>query len=235
MNAKRFLLTIIGLIIIACAHAQYNIQCEDTCNHVHGIDMSHYQGDIWWSAVGENNRINYCYLKASEGGTNVDHRYLENIEMARRYNVLVGSYHFYRPRQPQEEQLRNFRSQCRPQDQDLIPMIDVEATGGLNSDELCDSLKLFLQLVEREYHCKPLIYSGQSFYNRHLAGQFSGYLFMIAKYSPFEPQLIDGKDIYAWQYTGKGHLNGVNGYVDKSRLMGRHSLREISYRRNRRR
>ena len=23
---------------------EYGVQCEDTCTHVHGIDMSHYQG-----------------------------------------------------------------------------------------------------------------------------------------------------------------------------------------------
>jgi lysozyme len=33
-----------------------------------------------------------------------------------------------------------------------------------------------------------------------------------------------------WQYTGKGRLTGVKGYVDKSRFMGSHSLREIRYR-----
>ena len=33
-----------------------------------------------------------------------------------------------------------------------------------------------------------------------------------------------------WQYTGKGHINGVRGYIDKSRFMGKHRLREIRYR-----
>lgn len=231
MNGKKTLLTILGLFIMLYAHAQYAIQCEDTCQHIHGIDMSHYQGDVWWEAVGNNGRMDYVYLKASEGGARIDQRYLENIAMARRYHLYVGSYHFYRPRQPQSEQLRNFRSQCRPQDQDLVPMIDVETTSGLSSEALCDSLHKFIALVEHEYRCRPLIYTGQNFYNAHLAGQFDNYKFMIAKYSPVEPQLIDGKDIYAWQYTGKGYLNGVTGYVDKSRLMGRHTIGEIRYRR----
>ena len=231
MKTRRILLAVAALLAFTTAHAQYYIQCEDTCRHIHGIDMSHYQGSVWWETVGNNGRMDYVYLKASEGSSNVDQRYLENIAMARRYHLYVGSYHFYRPRQLQREQLRNFRAQCRPQDQDLVPMIDVETTGGLSSRALCDSLHLFLQLVEREYHCKPLIYTGQNFYNAHMAGQFDKYKFMIAKYSSIEPALIDGKDIFAWQYTGKGYLNGVNGYVDKSRLMGRHTIGEIRYRR----
>lgn len=231
MNIKKIIITIIAICSMTSAHAQYIIECEDTCNHIHGLDMSHYQGTVFWEAVGEvaNNKMYYVYLKATEGASNIDKRYLQNIEMAKRAGLKVGSYHFYRPRVPQDVQLRNFRAQCRPQDQDIIPMIDVEASGGLSATALCDSLQKFLTLVEREYKQKPLLYSGQNFYNQYLAGKFPAYKLMIAKYSNPEPVLIDGRDIFAWQYTGKGHIRGVNGYVDKSRLLGRHTMREIRF------
>ena len=32
------------------------------------------------------------------------------------------------------------------------------------------------------------------------------------------------------KYTGKGNIDGISGYVDKSRFMGNHSLREIRFR-----
>ena len=48
------------------------VLCEDTCRHLHGIDLSHYQGDVFWEAVGENDRNLYVYLKATEGGDNID-------------------------------------------------------------------------------------------------------------------------------------------------------------------
>ncbi len=231
MSLKRIFLSAAALCIAATGlHAQYNIQCEDTCNHVHGLDMSHYQGNVWWETVGANSKMYYVYLKASEGGDNIDKRYLENIELARRYGLKVGSYHFYRPRRSQEEQVRNFRAQCRPQDQDLVPMVDIEVTGGLRKQELCDSLHKFLRLLEQVYRQKPIIYTYESFYNSYLTGQLSGYKLFIAKYNRQPPVLRDGRDIFAWQYTAKGRINGVSGYVDKSRLMGRHSMREIRYR-----
>lgn len=231
MSIKKSILTLIGLIASLSGYAQYYIECEDTCNHIHGIDISHYQGNVFWDAVEDvsNNKIYYVYLKATEGGDNIDSRYLENITMAKRAGLKVGSYHFYRPRVPQETQLKNFRTQCRPQDQDLIPMIDVEVTGGLSSSALCDSLQKFLKLIETEYKQKPIIYTGQNFYNKHLVGQIDEYKLMVAKYSEPAPGLIDERDIFAWQYTGKGRLRGVNGYVDKSRLLGRHTMREIRF------
>ena len=123
--------------------------------------------------------------------------------------------------------------QCRPQDQDLIPMVDIETTGGLGREALRDSLQRFLVLMTREYGVRPLVYTYTNFYDRYLSGALDGYKLFIAQYNGREPVLQDGRDIFAWQYTGKGRINGVNGYVDKSRLMGKHSMREIRYRRRR--
>ena len=53
---------------------------------------------------------------------------------------------------------------------------------------------------------------------------------MIAKYADAEPELFDDRDYIIWQYTAKGRINGINGFVDKSRFMGRHSMREIRFR-----
>ena len=53
---------------------------------------------------------------------------------------------------------------------------------------------------------------------------------MVALYTDEEPVLADGRDYTLWQYTAKGRIVGVKGYVDKSRFKGRHGLREIRYR-----
>ena len=205
------------------------LQCEDTCNHVHGIDLSHYQGEVFWETVGENTKMAYVYLKATEGGDRIDSQYERNIELAHRHGLMVGSYHFFRPKTPLLQQLRNFRMQCRPGEQDLIPMIDIESTGGLSTYEFCDSLFTFLAMVEKTYRQMPLLYTGRNFYNKHLQGLVDDYKIMIAMYTPEEPVLADGRDITMWQYTSKGRIVGIRGFVDKSRFMGNHGLREIRY------
>ena len=206
------------------------LQCEDTCDHIHGIDLSHYQGQVFWETVGENTKMEYVYLKATEGGDRIDDRYEHNIEWAHRYGLKVGSYHFFRPKSPLRQQLENFKTQCRPGEQDLIPMIDVETTGGLPTREFCDSLITFLGLVEAAYRQPPLVYTYRNFYNKHLIGQLNDYKLMIAMYTNEEPVLADGRDITMWQYTSKGRLVGINGYVDKSRFLGDHQLKEIRFR-----
>jgi len=225
------------LIVLACAlcpfgaNAQegYYIQCEDTCNHIHGIDISHYQGQVFWEVIGENSKMAYVYIKASEGGDRIDPRYERNIQLAHQYGLKVGSYHFFRPKTNLTKQLENFMTQCRPGDQDLIPMIDVETKSGLPTSEFRDSLTKFITLVEEAYKQKPLIYTFTNFYNAHMQGAIDGYPLMIAQYNAIEPELKDGRDITMWQYTGKGRINGINGFVDKSRFLKNHGLREIRF------
>lgn len=204
-------------------------ECEDTCSHIHGIDLSHYQGNVFWETVGQT-KMAYVYLKATEGGTRIDAKYKQNIDLAHKYGIKVGSYHFYRPKIAQQTQLENFMAQCRPEDQDLLPMIDVETRSGLSVEDFRDSLFTFLRLVEQAYKQKPLIYTGANFYDANLLGLLHDYKVMIAQYTAHEPVLKDDLDYVLWQYTGKGRLNGINGYVDKSRFMGDHKLREIRFR-----
>ena len=231
---KRFsdlLLLLCCLLFSLSASAQgYETLCEDTCSHIHGIDISHYQGEVFWETLGENTHMSYVYLKATEGGDRIDATFERNIEMAHEHGLKVGSYHFYRPRTDQYLQLLNFQSQCLPHEQDLIPMIDIETTGGLSTDDFCDSLFYFLDLVEEVYHQKPLLYTGRNFYNKHLRGKVDDYKIMIAMYTDEEPVLADDRDITMWQYTGKGRIVGINGFVDKSRFMDNHTLREIRFR-----
>ena len=226
---KKILIAIFAAITTGAQAQNPYEQCEDTCDHVHGIDLSHYQGEVFWETVGENTKMAYVYLKATEGGDRIDEMYERNINLAHRYGLKVGSYHFYRPKTEQIKQLENFKTQCLPGEQDLIPMIDIETKQGLNTEEFCDSLMKFLTLVEEAYKQKPLLYTGTNFYNKYLQGKIDDYQLMIAQYTEREPVLADERDFTLWQYTGKGRRGGVSGYIDKSRFIGKHGWKEIRF------
>lgn len=227
---KRLFILLFSIFLVTVVTAQNNnVQCEDTCSHIHGVDLSHYQGNVFWETIGDNTKMAYVYLKATEGGGRIDDKYEQNIQLAHQYGLKVGSYHFFRPKTDIMQQIENFRTQCKISEQDLIPMIDIETKSGLSTDEFCDSLFKFIHLVEKMYHQKPLLYTFANFYDHNLLGKVDDYKLMIAQYTNRQPILADGRDFIVWQYTGKGHINGINGYVDKSRLMGHHSLRELRF------
>ena len=227
---KLYFILFFTLFTFPTIGGQNIVQCDDTCTHIHGIDISHYQGNVFWEIIGDNTNMAYVYLKASEGGDRIDEKFEHNIQLAHQYGLKVGAYHFFRPRTDLSKQLVNFMAQCCPKEQDLVPMIDIETKGGLSNEEFCDSLLKFIKLVETAYRQKPLLYTFTNFYNQNLIGKIDGYPLMVAQYTQREPVLADGRDFTMWQYTGKGRINGINGYVDKSRFMRNHGLREIKFR-----
>ncbi|MBR2154153.1 MAG: glycoside hydrolase family 25 protein [Bacteroidaceae bacterium] len=174
----------------------------DGCEHAdsaavsdyQGIDVSNHQGEISWSDVARDKNIRFVYIKASEGATFKDGRYKENVKGARKNGILVGSYHFIRNTSLIRKQFENFKSMAAKDEQDLIPMVDVEE----RVDK--DSILLFCELVKKHYGRLPMIYGTMGSYNSYCAPDFNSYYLMIGRYGS-EPPVIRGKGHYnIWQY-----------------------------------
>lgn len=194
-----------------------------------GIDVSHYQGMIDWQAVAGGGNIGYAYMKATEGESLVDDTYRYNIEEARKAGLKVGSYHYYRPNADMDMQFENLTSQILSDEQDLAIIIDVETRGRKSVDVFVRDLRNFLERVEKHYNSKPIIYTFQNFYNKYMSGEFNDYRLMIAKYNEDEPELDDGHGFCIWQYTSKGEIDGIEGYVDRSMVMPDFSVSDMAF------
>lgn len=197
-----------------------------------GFDLSHYQGRVDWDALSTDPNAGFVYLKASEGSKLQDNMYATYYSEAKRVGLMVGSYHFFRGNCSAREQFENFRHAMRGRKQDLIPIIDVEVVArGVSMYQYFDRLSELLLLVEKELGRKPMIYTGQKFYNDRFVGtKFPGnYKFMIACYALDEPVLYNNDDFLIWQFTGYGKAKGVRGHIDISRFVRGHSLREIQF------
>ncbi len=209
------------------AASGHRVRGRINTNSREGIDVSHYQGEIDWDRVVKGTNISYAYLKATEGASYVDDTYARNLSEARRVGLSVGSYHFYRASVSPQEQFDNMKRNINPEEQDLVPIIDIEHRGSVSEEKFIGDLKPLVKLVENYYGKKPLLYSYQNFYNKHLSGEFPNYHWMIAKYRSDMPVLHDGKDYIMWQYTSRGSIDGIRGHVDRSRIMGDFALRQV--------
>lgn len=198
---------------------------------VQGIDVSHYQGRINWDEVAKDSRVNYVYLKATEGVNNVDDTYRYNFQECKRVGLKVGSYLFFRPHLSAKAQFDLFVSQVDTRKQDLLPLVDAEAIKGMSNVTFQTRLLELCELLEKEYGKKPVIYTGRNFYNKHIHGnaRLRAYKYFIAAYAFDEPILSGGEDYVMWQYSASGRVRGIRGDVDMSRFVGRHTLQEILY------
>lgn len=192
-----------------------------------GIDVSRYQGNIDWQRVSTDQNVSYVYVKATEGESLVDRTYHYNLKEARKAGLKVGCYHFFRPNVRAEEQFKNFSTTVDKNEQDLIPIIDVEIRGRSGIETFHKRLRTFLDMVEKHYGVVPIIYTSSNFYNKYLAGRYTRYKYMIARYKEEIPELTDDIKFVMWQFTANGRIKGINGPVDRSRFMDDYRLGDI--------
>jgi len=215
---KKLLLILLCLpLLFSCVEEKKISKFEFKDNSIYGIDVSHYQKKIDWKKVSKNTnpKIQFVYIKASEGVTWKDKRFKYNYKNAKENNLRVGVYHFFSPSTLGKNQFREFKTIYPKDDNDLPVMIDCEKMGNSKSNYLKE-LYIMLELCEDYYGSKPIIYSTQRFYNTNLIYKLKDYKLMIGRYNnkTFEPDLVDSRKWDIWQFTEKGNVNGISQYVD---------------------
>ena len=216
-HLRQTILFIFLLIACSVSYAQGNM----------GIDVSHHQGTVDWKMVAKDRRIGFVYIKATEGATYTDKKLFENANAAHKEGLSVGVYHFFRMTSSPEKQFKHFKKQTKNLHIDLIPMVDVETTDGYPKKEVQRKLKVFLDLLEKEYGKKPMIYGTMRSYNSICAPVFNKYHLYIGRYGKSEP-VITGTGTYTiWQYTETAKIKGCDKTIDLCRFHPKYSIKDI--------
>ena len=186
---------------------------------IHGIDVSHHQGDIDWAVLRNNGMIGrypvrFVMIKATEGASNVDSRFSENFHQAREYGFVRGAYHFWSTSSSGRAQAEHFLRTVELEEGDLPPVLDVERKAKSQTPEqFKESVLTWLRLVEAHYGVKPIIYTYYKFKTAYLGDSiFDAYPYWIAHYYVDSVE-YKGKWKF-WQHTDCGRLPGIKGYVD---------------------
>lgn len=209
-----YFLLLLGLN--SCVSDQHPAQVYE----VKGIDVSRYQAQIDWKRVAETG-LDFAFVKASEGEDHEDELFAANWNALAQTGIRRGAYHFYRPSVEPKLQAENFFAKVgHLAPGDLPPVLDVETRGQVPNSEFIEDVKTWLLLAETRYGAKPILYTGQNFYNRFLAGHFPDYPVWIARYNKEIPALADGRTFHFWQFSDKGKLPGIEGHVDVNVFTG---------------
>ena len=181
-----------------------------------GIDVSEFQGIIDWDEIGileEKYPVQFVFIRATAGKNRVDKQFKRNWEGAKENKIMRGAYHYYRPNENSIEQANLFIKTVKLKTGDLPPVLDIEKLPKHQPlDSLKKGLKRWLNKVEAHYGVRPIIYSGERYYDDFLKEEFSEYLFWIANYN-FYREKIDENWLF-WQFTEKASLPGIKYRVD---------------------
>ena len=181
-----------------------------------GLDVSEFQGKIDWTlieTIESNYPLEFVFIRATAGNDRVDGRFEENWLGAKERKIIRGAYHYYRPNENSLEQAKLFIKTVQLKKGDLPPVLDIEKLPkGQSLDSLKVGLRRWLNAVEDHYKVKPIIYTGEKYYDDFLKDDFSDYLFWIANYNFYREKI--GEDWLFWQFTEKASVPGIEGNVD---------------------
>ena len=181
-----------------------------------GLDVSEYQEKISWSYVDtleQKYPLDFVFIRATVGKDRVDRQFKRNWLGAKDNKMIRGAYHYYRPNENSIEQAELFIKTVTLRKGDLPPVLDIERLPKNQSiDSLKVGLKRWLQKVESHYKVRPIIYTGEQYYNDFLKEEFSAYLFWIANYNFYRESIEE--DWLFWQFTEKATVPGIKTSVD---------------------
>ncbi|MFL6520310.1 MAG: GH25 family lysozyme [Chthoniobacterales bacterium] len=207
---------LIGIIIIGLALCFFGIWIPNAPSSsqypVRGIDVSHHQGQIDWSAV-KASEIQFAYIKATEGADFTDATFSENWKNSNAAGVVRGAYHFFTLGTSGQSQADHFIATV-PADADALPpAIDLEFSGHNKNrrpspEQFQRELATFWDAVVAHYRKLPVVYTASDFQKQYL------------RFMPIERLWI--RDVVLkpdpgwsfWQFSARGRVHGVSGFVD---------------------
>lgn len=179
---------------------------------VRGIDVSHHQGPIDWSAV-KSSGIHFAYIKATEGANFTDATFADHWKNSNAAGIAHGAYHFFTLGTSGEIQAAHFIATV-PADADALPpAIDLEFSGYNKNrrpppEEFQHELAIFWDALVAHYRKLPVVYTASDFQKEYL------------RFMPIERLWIrevvlrpDSRWTF-WQFSARGRVRGVPGFVD---------------------
>ena len=197
-----------------------------------GIDVSHWQGPIDWTQVAAAGK-RFAFLKASEDTTYEDPTYPTNRAGARAAGLYVGAYHFGQPSTTVGDataEADHFIDTAAPAGGDLLPVLDLERSGGLGQAELTAWVREYLERIYQRIGVRAVIYCSPNFWRNYLGDTTwfaaNGYeILWVAHWTTAVAPTVAagnwaGNGWTFWQYTSDGSVPGISGRVDLDHYNG---------------
>ena len=200
-----------------------------TSGYMEGIDVSHWQETIDWVKVAAAGK-KFAFIKATESTDFLDNLYATNRSKAKANGIKVGAYHFARPGTNSNDAVNEanwFIKNAGPISGELLPVLDLEQTGGLTDAQLEAWTQAFMDRVYTLTGVRGAIYVSPSFWSNNVGNSTkiaaAGYkVLWIAHWTTGSAPTVPGSNWNGngwtfWQYTSSGSVNGISGRVDLNR------------------
>ncbi|MEY8001774.1 GH25 family lysozyme [Clostridium sp. Mt-5] len=176
---------------------------------IKGLDVSNLNGAVNMDLI-KNAGNSFVIAKATEGSTFVDKYYNDNIRKAKALGLVTGAYVFARFTTKEKAiQEANFFKQIAVAANPDFVVLDFEQQC---SGDMTDACLEFLKIASTV--APVLIYCNPSYIKAHLNSKITKYPLWVAHYGVSSPSTVLWNEYAIWQYSEKGQISGIGGYLD---------------------
>ena len=185
---------------------------------IRGIDVSHHQGGVNWNQVRADG-IRFAYIKATEGADFTDAKFADHWRESGAAGVFHGAYHFFTLGTSGQSQAANFIARVSVDENALAPAIDLEFSGynrdrRPSADDFQRELSVFWDAIVEHYGKVPVVYTASDFQRQYLLAM------PIERLWIREVIFIPASGWTLWQFSPRGRVSGVRGFVDLNVFRG---------------
>lgn len=194
--------------------------------------MSYHQGTIGWQQVAAAGK-RFAFVRATAGTLTADTAYTMNRSGARAAGLAVGSFHFGNPDAATNDagnEASWFLQNATIVSGDLLPVLDLEVSNGLDPAALTAWVQTWLEQVSAATGVRPIIYTNPNFWSTSMGDTDwfarNGYTVLwIANWTTASQPTVPagswgGNGWTFWQHSSTGSVPGISGPVDLDRYNG---------------
>ncbi len=206
---------------------------EESSQVYDGIDVSDWQGYIDYSKVKQSG-IEIVYIKSSQGSNIKDPYFDINYENAKNNGLKVGFYHFLTAKNVEQakQEAQFFSHVISGKNPDCKLVMDYEIFSGISNEEINNISEVFLEEVKKITNKDIIIYSdlynAQNTFNNNLASKYQLWLAYYGNISELNNINTNWNNWTGIQYTDRGTINGISGFVDRDKYTKEILLNETS-------
>ncbi len=197
-----------------------------------GIDVSKYQKEIDWKRV-KAAGIEYAIIRAGYRGSSTgvlvkDPYFDRNIAGAKEAGIKIGVYFFTQAVNTTEagEEAMAVASLIGADELSLPVYLDVESSGniagradGLDVETRTENIIAFCETLNSMGY-KAGVYANKNWLTKKIdTARLENYDIWLAQYRVNSPDYTGRYSI--WQYTSKGSIDGIEGFVDMDLVIGK--------------
>lgn len=198
---------------------------EANPKYKHGIDISEYQGNVDFEAVGAAG-ITFACLRSTKKNGLVDTNFEKNLLGCMAYGIDYSCYKYAYAKTHDEARREADTVINLLQDIKMPIWYDMEDNSLIHlGKDTIEGIALSFIGECKEAGFEVGIYCNKSWYDDYISQYLKDkYSFWIARYGKNTGQLDEkykptGRNVIAWQYTSKGRVPGIEGDVDMDVLL----------------